>query len=322
MRTTLYSSILLIFVSACSVQKTVPLSAELKKQISMLPADALVLGYVNVHQILNSPVYELLYDETEADLFANKTYKEFVEKTGFDLRENMQEMLFAGEHSAENNFKGMFVALGHFDAHKISNYIKSEDPDKKLKETNYGTYKLLHSEDDAFTMCFADSNHFVAGKHHMVQNWLDIFAGNTKSGDINVQLLQRIENLSSRQSMWMVMDAGTVMEIVEKEGIGIAKGLKNIQQADIALTMTDRFEVFSRITCTDHEKAELVYDAIRGFVSSAKLTMSDDRDAVDVLNKIDVQSADRVVIGKMDLNQEEITKLLQKRDILRKIEAV
>jgi len=322
MKTALYFSIFLLLISACSVQKSVPLSVELKKQITMLSKDALVLGYVNVHQILNSPVYELLYNETAAGPFANKAYREFVKKTGFDLRENMQEMLFAGEHATTNDTRGMFVALGNFDVQKISNYIKNEDQDKKLKETNYGPFIVMSFEGDGFSMCFADSNHFVAGARQLVEDWLDIFSGQKESGEIDVRLRQRIERLSSRESMWVIMDAGILMETLEKEGIAIAKGLKNIQNADIAMTMNESLEVYSRIMCADQEKAEMVHDAIRGFVSSVKLTVSDDRDAVDVLNKIDVDSDDAAVTGKMKLNQEEIKKLLQKRNILRKIEAV
>jgi len=321
MKVLIYCSIFFTLFAACSVQKSVPLSANLKDQIAMLPQDALVLGYVNVHQILSSPVYQLLYDETNADIFANKSYKEFVEKTGFDLRQHMREMLFAGKPTVVDDSEGMFVALGEFEVQKISDFIKNKDWEKQLKQTSYDNFILMNTDDD-FTMCFADSHHFVAGTRQLVYNWLDAFSGKTDPSEVDVQILRRIEKLPDRESMWAIMDAGTLMETAEEEGIGIAKGLKNIQSADIAFTMDESFEAFGRINCSDKEKAELVHDALRGFLSSAKLTVSDDREVVDVLNKIGVDANDSVVTTTVKLNQEELKKLLRKRKILQQIEAV
>jgi hypothetical protein len=322
MKITLFVSIFLLFTFACSVQQSVPLSDESKQQISMLPADAQVVGYVNVHQILNSPVYKLLNEETGADPFANDSYQEFIEKTGFDLHEHMQEMLFAGKLSNAHNSRGMFVAFGNFNAQKIIDYIKTKDKEKKLQETKYGEFTILKFDDDGFTMCFADSAHFIAGEQQLVQNWLDLLSGKKEPAEMDEQLLKRIEGLYNRKSMWMIMDAGTLVESVEKEGISLAKGLKNIYQADFSMTMDESLNVLSRIICADEEKAELVQDAIRGFISSAKLTVSDDRDAVDILNKIEISSDDNAVTGKMKLNQEELKKLLQKRDMLHKVDIV
>jgi hypothetical protein len=63
----------------------------------------------------------------------------------------------------------------------------------------------------------------------------------------------------------------------------------------------------------DAEKAGLFRDAMKGFVATAKLSMSEDRDAIDILNKIKIDTKKDEVVIQFKMSQEDIDKLKEKR---------
>jgi hypothetical protein len=310
--------IIVILCTGCSIDRAEPLSEQTIQQIAMLPQNSQVLGYVNAQQMLKSPVYELIKSESGRDPFMNEMYREFTEKTGFDLREDIVDLLFAGSFAPDEETTGLFVAFGNYNVDKLTEYIKSQDEDNELQHSSYGTHHLIVGEEKNFTMCFADDKHFVAGAREMVTKWLDQFDGKTESGKPDVNLISRIERLPNRQSMWMLIETAPFLKELENP----IKGLKNVTQAEMSIRMDESLYMYSQVTCTDDEKAQLVHDAVRGLLSSMKLAISDDRDAVDVINKIETNTEGNSVNGQMEMNQEDIKKMLQKEHTLRGVRSI
>jgi len=65
--------------------------------------------------------------------------------------------------------------------------------------------------------------------------------------------------------------------------------------------------------CIDAETADLLRDAVKGLLASVKLAVSDERDVVDTINKVNVKSKKEKVIVYFKMNTEEIKKLIEKR---------
>jgi hypothetical protein len=311
-------TIFTLLLTGCSLERAEPLSDQTIQQIAMLPPNSQVLGYVNAQQMLNSPMYEFIKSESGRDPLMNEMYRELTETTGFDLREDIVDLLFAGTFAPDNESAGLFVAFGNYNVDKFTDYITSQDEDKELQHVAYGTHNLIIGNEQNFTMCFADSKHFVAGRQGMVTNWLDQYDGKTKTTKPDVQLINRIERLPNRQSMWMLVETDPFLEELKSP----IKGLKNVTQAEMSIRLDESLHMYSHVTCVDEEKAELVHDALRGLLSSMKLAISDDRDAVDVINKIKTNTEGNSVNGQMEMNQEDIKKLIQKEHTLRDIRAI
>ena len=66
----------------------------------------------------------------------------------------------------------------------------------------------------------------------------------------------------------------------------------------------------------DAENAELFHDAVKGALAAAKLSMSGDREAVDVLNKIEIKIKGSRVVVNSQINKADVDKLVAKRDEL------
>ena len=60
---------------------------------------------------------------------------------------------------------------------------------------------------------------------------------------------------------------------------------------------------------SDKEKAQLFHDALKGFIATAKLSMSKDRKAVDVLNKIQTDIKGKEIIIEFEMSKEDIDRL-------------
>ena len=307
-----------LLFTGCSLERVESLSDQTIQQIAMLPQNSQVLGYVNAQQMLNSPMYEFIKSESGRDPFMNDMYREFTETTGFDLREDIVDLLFAGTLEPDNESAGLFVAFGDYNVDKLTDYITAQDEEKELQHVAYGTHNLIVGDEHNFTMCFADSKHFVAGRKDIVTNWLDQFDGKTETKKPDVQLINRIERLPNRQSMWMLMETASFLKGLKSP----IKGLKNVTRAEMSIKLDESFHMYSHVTCVDDEKAELVHDALRGLLSSMKLAISDDRDAVDVINKIKTNTEGNSVNGQMEMNQEDIKKLIQKEHTLRDIRSI
>jgi hypothetical protein len=91
------------------------------------------------------------------------------------------------------------------------------------------------------------------------------------------------------------------------------KGIKNIKNGSISMDFSEQLSFYGQGECLDTEKATLLSDAIKGLLASAKLAVSDERDVVDIINKVNVQTKKEKVTVQFKMNAEEIEKLIQKR---------
>jgi hypothetical protein len=98
----------------------------------------------------------------------------------------------------------------------------------------------------------------------------------------------------------------------ENQSVDIFSSLESVEQVNISFRLTEQFRLDSYGNFADDEKAGLFYDALKGFVAAAKLSVSDDRSAVDILNKIKIEQDGRSVRMHFEMSQEEIRKMVDK----------
>ena len=79
------------------------------------------------------------------------------------------------------------------------------------------------------------------------------------------------------------------------------------------MDFSDQLSFYGQGECLDAEKADLLRDAVKGLLASVKLAVSDERDVVDTINKVNVKSKKEKVIVYFKMNTEEIKKLIEKR---------
>jgi hypothetical protein len=317
--------ILMVFLAACIQERPEPLSDQLKHQLAMLPQDADLLGYINLQQIQQSEVAKVIIDSASMCMFHDKKFDEFKAATGFDFRKDASELYFAvalnNEAKEEDEFNGLFVARGNFDPEKIISFVKSKHEDEEMLEETYTQFTLYRPTGKPLVFCFADQHTLIAGKAAAVKTWLD---KSVQPGDLKLaeNWLQSIESLKYKNGFWLTMTTKNLAGLIDRES-ALPKnfeGIKNIKSASFSMNFSENLSFDGQGECLDAEKADLFRDALRGLLASAKLSVSSERNLVDIINKVNVDSNNEKITVRFKLSTAEIEKLKQmKQTALRPI---
>ena len=307
-----YSIILLAFllVASCTIEEREPLKGGMLSQLNKLPHDASLVGYINFKTIRQSSLYDLFQQNAERELFSSPEYEEFVTKTGFDLQKDMHEFYFAAVPQKEDKpINGIFIARGDYDPEKLIDYIQKNAEEKDLTISEYRSVSLYQIEDGNMVFCFKDSNTIIGGKEELVKHILD-----EQKQDTQLGLLPQIKKLKYKNWAWMAMQAEPfIAKIKDRPYADRMQGLQSIMDAGFALKLSEKLIVDGYCTCTDADKAKLLMEAAKGAIAAAKLSMSNDRDAIDILNKIAVETDDNIITTNAEMERAEIEKMLAKR---------
>jgi hypothetical protein len=304
-----------LLLSACVRERLEPISDQMKQQLALLPQEADVLGYINLEQIQHSSVSRVIMDSARTDLFRNRKFEEFKSVTGFDFQKDARSIYFAfGLSGKGKGMNGIFVVQGNFDPEKIIAFINSKDTKKQVVAEPYNTFKIYRSAERQAVFCFPDPHTLIAGKETSVKTWLDK-STLPPDGKISQEWLPRIEAVKYKNGLWLVMTTRKFSELMDQEH-SLPKnfqGLKNIKNGSFSIDFSDQLSFYGQGECLDPEKATLLSDAVKGLLASAKLAVSDERDMVDIINKVSVQSKGDKVTVQFKMTAEEIEKLVQKR---------
>lgn len=306
---------LFTLITSCT-EITQQLPETMEAQLALLPDKANALGYVNVKKIHESDFINMFLDSSKANPFHDEEYQAFVEATGLDLQKDIAEVYIAvnlGEHPHEKD--GLAVILGNFNADKIIKYIKEEADAPALNKNAYNDHDIFQLvDDDSITFSFFDDNTLLVGSENNIKEWMD--KSMKKSAKSENELLAEIRKLKYKDSAWFTMNASLLTEELKKKNIKKLKSLESLKNVSISIDMSDKLKIFGESEFTSGEQAELFYDAIKGFIAAGKLSTSDDRDFVDLLNSITVNNENEQVTINIEFSKDNVEKLLDKKDSL------
>jgi hypothetical protein len=312
--------LLTILVVSCVKERLEPLSKEMTKQIALLPQDADVIGYVNYQQIRESSFFNMLVDSAKKHPFHlhGDEYKEFIEATGFDFKNDIHELYIAAKIDGQKDSKkGLIIAVGNYDSKKIIDYISQKNEENKLAKEKFLDFELYRIKIEDKVFCFADEKTLVGGKEEFVKSWLENYRKASEKSVIDPALLKRIKGLKYKKDVWFTMDLKHLLEnIEENKAAGKFKGIKNLQTVNFSFKAADDLNFFSESEFSDPEKAELFKDAVKGFISAVKFSLSDDREAVDILSKVDIETKTNTLLINFQMTKADIEKLIEQKSSL------
>jgi hypothetical protein len=181
----------------------------------------------------------------------------------------------------------------------------------------YKDHKLYTIDKNELTFCFADNKWLFAGVESLVKSSLDDFVADDMV-DFDPELLTRINRIKYKKGMWFTLDAREMLqEISEKmakhpEGRRLSS-IKSIQNFQVSTRLDDKIWFSATGNFSDEEKAELFHDALKGGIATLKLSVSEDRAAVDVLNKIEISADGSQVHLEFNMSKEDIEKLKESK---------
>ena len=315
MKRILYFSTIVIvsaLLGGCAVEER-PITAEMVRQLALLPGDAQVIGYMNFDRIKDSEFFQMFMDSSDIDWFRDQEYRDFIEGTGLDLQRDIHE-LYVAVHSADDttNREGLLIVKGKFDPQKIMDYVHTQAQSTEYESSSHRDKTIYTLDNHTKAFCFHDQETFIAGATDAVKGWLD--RSTEKERTINNQIIDRIEHLRYKRSAWFTVNTDVLLRNLNRERIKNMEGLEALQYIAVSMDLDKAFKLHGQSQFISVEKAELFRDALKGVIAAGKLSLSEDRWLVDVLNAIKVdQKRDRVDID-WQLSKKEIEKLRQKKD--------
>ncbi len=315
-----YLSIILITtfigLTGCARERVETFSKADLKYMALLPADAHIMGAVNFGKIKNTEVYDLFVTYADHTPFESHDYQLFVDKTGFDMEKDLRSLYFAGSgFDAHSSGRGIFIATGNFSPDKISAFIQAEadEPDKILSET-YNSFNIYRIQNEDLSFCFSDDQTLVGGRDALVVAALDRMNKESTIGD---PLRQALSPIRFKSQAWVWMNTQNLLEsLPESELSDRIKSLQAISSGQMSVAMSDELKFDGVCVCADAENAEIVQDMIKGAIATAKLGFTDDRDGVDILNKISVDQNGNEVALRFTMKRNEIEHLLKKNGFI------
>jgi hypothetical protein len=322
MKRAIYSVVLtLIAISMwqCARERVEPVSSDMAQQLALMPQSTSGLAYINLEKMRQSPFYEMMQDSLRNRMRQHRELDEFAEATGFDIREDVREVYLSFDpnpQKREGNF--LIVALGQYYPQKIMDYIAAQDSGDDLSEESYEDFKLYRIRNKEYVFSFVNENYMVGGKENFVKSWLDNFeSGKTDETD-NKKLAERVKELKYKSGAWFTMNTAALMDKVMDEisGHGDVRkydALRAVQNVQFSMNVNDEIKFDGAGNFSDDEKAKLFHDAIKGGLATIKLSLSGDRDAIDVINKININTENSSVKVDGKMNREDVEKLMLHR---------
>lgn len=310
---------LLVFAGCDQVgQET--LSSEDLQQIALLPQDANVMGFTNYQKIYQSPFFTSFVDTSFTDLLTDDEYAEFYQQTRLNLQKDIHKIYFAGKtYFDSRKIDALLVARGNFDSEKIKTYIENHQKAEKLVHEMYGGVKFYRTVNGSgaapFLFGFFDNEFFVGGVDSLVKKWVDSKKAN-ESNPVDHALINRINRLKYKNSAWFILDAKTIFRNLA-DNPGPEQMIQKIRHLDLSFDMRKKLRFSGEVGCTDAESAGLFRDAIKGAISTMKLSVTDDRELIDILNQIKVKSGDQKIKISFQMSQNDIEKLKTRRKTLK-----
>lgn len=309
--------IALLQFTACGPEDKETLSADAKETIGYFPQNAVGLGYVNFEQIRKSPFFEAFMDSVDNNHIHDRDLREIIEKTGFDIRKDFSE-IYAAVYRNENKDKPGFLAVikGKFDERKIMNFIDEEADSIIYSKEKYLNQQVYNLENEDISVAFVSDAMVIAGKQNLVRDWLERHSNNEQNA-LSPDLSEILDDLRYKSGAWMISNTKPFMdEIADQARNTDLSGLESLQGVGFSMKLDNRLQMSALSAFSDAEKSELFRDAIKGLIAGGKLAVSEDRDLVDILNKIDITLDDKRIFVDFSISKEEVEQIIARKDEL------
>ncbi len=321
---------LALFAVSCSRSTSTSMSSAVEKHLAWIPQEANSVAYFDVHSIRQSNLGKSLekdFDDKISRWRHDEDYKGFLEKSGFDIEKDLHSVLLGFEGDREKDSRHFAViATGNFDEQKIIAAIKTADDSTEFHhrrheiatETYNGKTIYVVKEEGEKACYFADAKTLVAGNKEWIQAIID---GNSadKSVQKNSAVATLLGKLRYKEQCWFVANTTAMMEKVADElGEGGdfkgTRAVKAVQNIVFSANIGSKAELYGEALCDSEDNSQLLTEAMKGALATAKLAVSDDRDAVDMLNRIDVDQTGKAVKMSASLDKAFFDKMRERAE--------
>ena len=235
-------------------------------ELQFVPANAAVVAYANVHEVMNSS-FRQRFRKMEPD---SQARDEFLAKTGVNIEEDIQTVVAAMMPKADGTGRepGILVlARGRFEPARLE--ALATEHGGKVEE--YGGKRLItHDKSDGnpdMAVGFIDADLIAVGSYASVKNAIDAGRGNNVVS--NTELMRQINEFDNSNA-WAVgrFDALAQAGHLPAE---ISSQVPAIQWFSAAGHINGGVSGVIKAEARDEESAKNLHDILNGFLAMAKM---------------------------------------------------
>ena len=312
-----FLAIAAVFFWQCSTDKTEQLSSEMTTELSRMPLqDEMALGFANLAELRESSMFAEIRDSIFTKMDRENEFRDFLTETQFDVRKDVDNVYVSIMPQVHKEPKMLVVAVGNFNAERLSEFIREKDSEDRLTETTVGNHKLFLMAERQKALCFADANHVVFGNEDLVKEWLNL-AKNPDPARKDA-IANRLANVKYKSGMWMTANAQSMIdEMMDNMPENLPeerlRTLFSVDQVAFSAAIDQSMSIDGVGFFKNNQDAELVRDLAKGALAGFKLSLDGNREAIDVINKIDITTENGSVRMNANFTQNDIQTLAKQR---------
>lgn len=276
-------------------------------ELRYLPADAAVISFANVRDVMNSDLRERLREREPDDGTAA-----LENWSGIDLDTDIDRVAAALVPSGRDGTDGIIVLVGRFDADRIESIAIARGG---IRVDHAGRPLILLETDpdspvgEDAALAFLEPGVVAIGSDTLVRQALDEEAG----ADTNPRLMGLLEHVDEGSTAWTV---GRIDDLQDAAVVPEQLAPQMSQVSAFALGGQVNGGVRGRLTAeaTDEETGRNLRDLVQGFLALGRLQAAERPELAAVLNALQLSSDGANVMLSFDLPADALLELLPGQD--------
>jgi len=282
--------------------------------LSLVMPDATLLADVNVAQAKASPFGQ--YVLTTLLQEQAQKFQQFATLTGFDPRQDVSELLLAS-NSAAGNKTGLILALGTFDAAKITAAAQVAGAGIET----YSGVAIIEDPQKQNGLVFLSSTLAVAGDLASVKAAIDRRAGGPT---IPAALAAQVSQLSSAEDAWIISTVAPSTlrppaAVAGAAGVNLQNAVQNIQSASGGVKFGSVVVVTAQAQSDTPQDAASLGAVLQLLASMAQLSAAQHPEAAAVAQSLAVTTQGSTVKITLSVPEDQIQQLVKPKAAARKV---
>jgi len=312
--------LLILVLVGCEDLSRNKVSKTVLEQAALLPEKATAITYLDVQSMKNSRFFELFKEDM--DLVMERDSLEKMSEI-LDIDQNIDNVFFAMTLEEEIDEPSVIIVMkGHFYPQNFDDFLLKHDKEKEFTKEKFGGYNLYVNSKEEMAFSPIGNELLVAGSISEVKDWVQKKTDNYRNRRFEGELRNLLSETRYANASWVIAKSEYIKKKMQLEDDELKKlkGLQSLEKAVASFAFADDFSMDGVGIFDDPEQTRLFYDAVKGILAMAKIGISEDREAVDLINKIKLESKDNRLEMQFDYDREEIQKLkdMQKKRFKKK----
>ncbi|MCK5077686.1 MAG: hypothetical protein KAR38_14990 [Calditrichia bacterium] len=304
--------LLAVMVWGCEDLSKKQVTDRVLKQAVLLPESAVAITYFDFKTMKDSQFFDLFKPAMDSVMKCDSIEK--IAKI-IDIDKNIDEMFFAITLNEEQDDPTVLLVLnGHFYPENFDEFLLSllkNDKKQEFSKEKYGIYNIYVNSKEKMAFSPVGNEILVIGAIEEVKGWIQRKTDNYQNSKLENEIKNLLAKTRYADGSWII----TKPEFIKKKiklkhnDLKKLKGLESLEQAIASFNVTDKFSFHGIGLFNDPEQTLLFHDALKGVLAMIKISASEDREAVDLINKLKTDIDGTKIEVNIKYSLEEVKKI-------------